>query len=51
MLLDEPDLSPGAHSLQFDGRSDRGDRLDSGVYFYRVQAAGRTAVGRLVLTR
>jgi parallel beta-helix repeat protein len=50
-LLDHPDMAPGLHLLHVDGRGDRGDRLGSGVYFYRVQAADRSAVGRYVLVR
>jgi hypothetical protein len=44
-------MAPGLHLLHVDGRGDRGDRLGSGVYFYRVQAAGGSAVGRYVLVR
>lgn len=50
-LLDDPDMAPGSHLLRVDGRGGRGDRLGSGVYFYRVQAAERSAVGRYVLVR
>jgi PKD repeat protein len=50
-LVDETDMAPGAHSQQFDGRGDHGGRLESGMYFYRVRAAERSVVGRLVLAR
>jgi len=50
-MLDEPDVAPGLHDLNVNGRGDRGDRLGSGLYFYRVQAAERTASGRVVFVR
>ena len=50
-LVDEADMAPGVHSQQFDGRGEHGGRLESGMYFYRVRAAERSVVGRLVLAR
>src|SRR5262249_9870988 len=50
-LLDEPSVAPGLHNVTMDGRSDQGDRLDGGVYFYRLQAAERSATGRFVIVR
>jgi hypothetical protein len=44
-------MAPGLHTLNVDGRSDRGDRLGSGVYFYRLQATERSVVGRLIFVR
>lgn len=32
-------LMPGLHELTLDGRNENGNRLASGVYFYRVQSA------------
>jgi hypothetical protein len=50
-LLDDAEMAPGLHSLNFDARDDHGDRLASGVYFYRVQAAERSVAGRFVIVR
>jgi hypothetical protein len=50
-LLDDARVEPGLHRILLDGRSDRGDRLESGLYFYRVQAAERTATGKIVFSR
>jgi len=50
-LLEDADMAPGLHSLNFDARDDHGDRLASGVYFYRVQAAERSVAGRFVVVR
>jgi len=51
VLVEAPDVAPGLHSLNFDASGGPGDRLGSGLYFYRLQAAERSAVGKLVLTR
>lgn len=44
-------LPPGYHAVPFDMRDDAGTRLPSGVYFCRLGSNGRTATGRVVLTR
>ncbi|MFN8176853.1 MAG: FlgD immunoglobulin-like domain containing protein [bacterium] len=44
-------VSAGSRSLRFDGRDDEGRLLPSGVYFYRVRAAGDTVTRKLVVTR
>ena len=41
----------GWHEVAFDGRSTRGERLPSGVYFYRVTAAGETRTHKMVIGR
>jgi flagellar hook assembly protein FlgD len=50
-VLDEPFMAPGLHNVMLDGRGDQGERLGDGVYFYRVQAAERSATGRFVIVR
>jgi hypothetical protein len=50
-LLDDGHVEPGLHHIALDGRSDRGERLESGMYFYRVQATERTALGKVVIAR
>ena len=49
--LDEPSVAPGLHNVTLDGRGDQGERLGSGVYFYRVQAIERVVSGRFLLVR
>jgi flagellar hook assembly protein FlgD len=39
----------GAHRVTWDARDTAGRRLGSGVYFYRVEAAGEVAVRKVVL--
>lgn len=46
--LDFPAMSAGTHDIAFDGRDAQGRPLPNGTYFYRVQAAGETAVRRMV---
>ena len=47
----EAALSAGWQSLRFDGRDTSGRLLPSGVYFYRVTAAGETVTRKLVINR
>jgi hypothetical protein len=47
-LADAADLEPGRHDLEI-GRGAGGDRLRSGVYFYRVRAAEGTLTGRFLV--
>lgn len=48
-LLSAPAVEPGARSVVWDGRNDRGERVESGVYFSRVYADSRTTISRMVL--
>ncbi len=41
-------LPPGSHRLVWQGRDGAGRAVASGVYFYRLEAAGETRSGRLV---
>ncbi|MDH4037417.1 MAG: choice-of-anchor B family protein [Candidatus Krumholzibacteria bacterium] len=45
------DQPAGEHAVAWDGRSDAGVAVPSGVYFCRVSAAGEERTGRLVLLR
>jgi flagellar hook assembly protein FlgD len=44
-------LEPGYHDIMFDGRSDRGEPLPSGAYFYRIEAAEGSETGRFVIVK
>jgi len=50
-LAEIPLLPAGEHQLRFDGRGDQGKVLASGVYFYRIEAAGEIATGRIVVLK
>jgi hypothetical protein len=41
----------GPHSVEWDGRSDAGSLQPTGVYFYRLQAAGRTLTRKMLLIK
>ena len=43
------DFAPGRHALRWDGRSDAGRRVASGVYVVRVHGGGVAESGRLIL--
>jgi len=38
-------LMPGLHEVTIDGRNEQGNRLSSGVYYYRVQSAEGVSKG------
>lgn len=44
-------LEAGPHTVQWDGRNDRGTQAESGVYFYRLEAGANRREGRVVLAR
>jgi flagellar hook assembly protein FlgD len=44
-------LGAGYHDLHVDGRGDRGERLPSGVYYYRIETGEGEATGRFVIAR
>ena len=44
-------LSRGPHEVSWSGQDDRGGRLPSGVYYYRLEAAGLESIRRMVLLR
>jgi hypothetical protein len=49
-LIDEP-LPAGRHRATWDGRDDRGQRVASGVYWFRLEAGGEQRQTRAVLLR
>lgn len=49
--LTNPSVEPGSHTLLWDGRSESGRPVPSGVYFYRLRAGSAGQSGKLVLTR
>lgn len=50
-LLDRSDLPAGYHDIRIAVSRGSGQRLPSGVYFYRVEAGGMVETGRFVVAR
>jgi photosystem II stability/assembly factor-like uncharacterized protein len=44
-------LEPGFHTVQWDGKNDRGKSVGAGVYLYRIQTEEHTAVRKMVLVK
>ncbi len=44
-------LPAGSHSLLWDGRSDSGNEVASGLYFYRLTAADKQQTNKMLLVR
>lgn len=50
-LADEPSTSAGYHDVRVDGRGEKGERLASGVYFFRIESADGVSAGRLSIMK
>jgi flagellar hook assembly protein FlgD len=50
-LLNGRRLDAGRHAVEWDASDDSGDPVPSGMYFYRITAAGRSATGKVLLVR
>ncbi len=49
-LVDET-MDAGRHTVEWNGRDDGGHVVGSGVYFYRLTAAGRTQSKKMVILK
>lgn len=49
-LVDAP-LPPGPHEVEWDGRDEKGTRLASGVYFFRLRVGRKALTRKIVLIR
>ncbi|KPJ60224.1 MAG: hypothetical protein AMJ46_07875 [Latescibacteria bacterium DG_63] len=49
-IVDEPQ-DAGMYTVHWDGRNDRGSRVSSGVYFYRLEAGSRSLVRKMVVLK
>jgi PKD repeat protein len=50
-LLHATNLGPGYHDVPIDGRDERGGRLPSGVYYYRLETAEGSRTGRIAIVK
>lgn len=51
MLADDRRFGPGSQSVTWDGRNDGAEPVASGVYYYRLEAPGYSAVRSMVLAK
>ena len=51
LLIEEADLQAGTHAREWTGLDDRGRPAATGLYLYRLVAAGQVRVGKLALIR
>ena len=49
--VDGVTMPAGYHQIEIDGRGDLGQRLSSGVYYYRIETAEGAARGRFAILR
>ena len=50
-LVPQQSLPPGIHEVTVDGRNEQGNRLASGIYFYRVLSADGTSKGAFTVLK
>ncbi|HYQ88059.1 MAG TPA: FlgD immunoglobulin-like domain containing protein, partial [Candidatus Binatia bacterium] len=50
-ILDKTRLPVGTHEFTFDGKTDRGAAISSGVYFYRVESTAGRSEGQIVILK
>ena len=51
VLADDRQAEAGPREIAFDGMNDRGARLATGIYFYRIESAGSVVNGRIVIAK
>jgi len=49
-LINE-EKSPGSYSVHWDGRSNEGREIGSGVYLYRIEAGSFVSIKKMIITR
>ncbi len=49
--LAEGDFAAGIHEFRWDGRNQNGQRVASGIYYYKLQTESFTAVRKMILMR
>jgi PKD repeat protein len=50
-VLVQEDVPAGDHDVRIDGRNDNGEKLASGIYYFRVRASGDQTTGQLAIMK
>jgi flagellar hook assembly protein FlgD len=50
-ILKDARLPAGTHEFTFDGKTDRGAQISSGVYFYRVESTDGRSEGQIIILK
>ena len=50
-VLVQGDIPAGDHDVRIDGRNDNGEKLASGIYYFRVRASGDQTTGQLAVLK
>ena len=50
-LLIDSELEPGTHRTIWDGRNDRGERVSSGIYLYRLASEDKTFTKKMTILK
>jgi hypothetical protein len=50
-LMTQQSVSPGIHEVTIDGRNEQGNRLASGIYYYRVRSVDGVSKGTFVVLK
>jgi PKD repeat protein len=51
VLMHAPAAPAGHHDVKVDGRAENGERLASGIYFYRIETVEGSATGRIGIVK
>ncbi|HSQ60255.1 MAG TPA: Ig-like domain-containing protein, partial [Acidobacteriota bacterium] len=51
VVLDDPSRAAGYHDIALDARDASGERLRSGIYYYRIEAPEGPSAGKLAIVR
>jgi len=49
--ISQHNLNPGSHKVVWNGLDNHGKNVSSGVYLYKVEAAGKVLTGKMMLLK
>jgi flagellar hook assembly protein FlgD len=51
LVQDEAEVLPAVRLIPWDGKDEKGQRVSSGIYYYRLTVSGRDISRRMVVLR